>query len=205
MDMHPILRANAKDSDTVTPNGGTWLTGKLLAAMPVMSDPRFKKALIFMCAHDANGAMGIVINNEMTNVPISLLLSQLSVPTGDDFADFPVLQGGPVESARGLLLHSADVLKSESIVIDRDYAVTGTVESLREIVAGAGPHDKIFALGYAGWSAGQLEREINANAWLTVDADPDLVFRTPADQKWDRALRKLGIDPAFLAADAGHA
>jgi len=203
-DMHPSLRSTTKDSGA-TPQKGAWLTGKLLAAMPVMSDPRFKKSLIFMCAHDEKGAMGIVINNEMTHVPVSLLLSQLSVPTGDDFADFPVLQGGPVETARGLLLHSADVLKNESIVIDRDFAVTGTVEALRDIVSGAGPHEKIFALGYAGWTGGQLEKEINDNAWLVIDADMDLVFRTPAGEKWDKALHKLGIDPAFLTSEAGHA
>ena len=203
--MHPLIRTQSKDPGNLPKDGTSWLTGKLLAAMPVMSDPRFAKSLIFMCAHDAQGAMGIVINNEMTHVPISLLLSQLSVPTGDDFADFPVLQGGPVETARGLLLHTSDVLKTESIIIAPDFAVTGTVDALRDIVAGAGPHEKIFALGYAGWSGGQLEKEINQNAWLVIDADPELVFRPPAGEKWDKALRKLGIDPAFLAASAGHA
>jgi putative transcriptional regulator len=200
--MHPILRATPKDKP---PASGSWLTGKLLAAMPVMSDPRFRKSLIFLCAHDANGAMGIAINSEMTHVPVSLLLSQLSVPTGDDFADFPVLQGGPVETARGLLLHTSDVVKSESIIIDRDYAVTGTVEALREIVGGSGPTDKLFALGYAGWTAGQLEHEIAENAWLIIDADPELVFRTEANQKWEKAIRKLGIDPYQLASGPGHA
>lgn len=181
------------------------MTGKLLAAMPAMGDPRFHKSVIFMCAHDGKGAMGIVINNEMSNLPLSLLLNQLSLNVSDDFDDFPVLQGGPVETARGLLLHTSDVLKSESIRIDRDFAVTGTIEALREIVSGEGPGDKLFALGYAGWGAGQLEAEIADNAWLVIDADPELVFRTPAAQKWTAALKKLGVDPAFLSETAGRA
>jgi putative transcriptional regulator len=202
--MHHTLRRTTPD-ESGRDAGSRFLTGKLLAAMPSMSDPRFAKALIFLCAHDANGAMGIAINNELTNIPLSLLLSQLSLPTADDFEDFPVLQGGPVETARGLLLHSSDVLKTESIRIDRDFAVTGTIEALREIVAGVGPHDKLFALGYAGWGPGQLEAEIADNAWLVIDSDPDLVFRTPPSIKWEKAIRKLGVDPAFLAGSAGHA
>lgn len=201
--MHPILRASASGAENTA--GGTFLTGKLLAAMPAMGDPRFHRSVIFMCAHDDMGAMGIVINNEMTNVPLSLLLSQLSMPVADDFNDFPVLQGGPVDTARGLLLHTSDVLKTESIRIDTDFAVTGTVEALREIVDGVGPDKKLFALGYAGWGAGQLEAEIAGNAWLVVDSDPDLVFRTPANDKWTAALKKLGVDPAFLSGDAGRA
>lgn len=201
--MHPILRASAPHDGSTAP--GDFLTGKLLLAMPTMGDPRFHKSVIFMCAHDAKGAMGIVINNEMTSVPLSLLLSQLSLSVDENFDDFPVLQGGPVETARGLLLHTADVVKTESIRIDTRFAVTGTIEALRDIVAGAGPVDKLFALGYAGWGAGQLEAEIADNAWLVVDADPELVFRTPADQKWTAALKKLGVDPAFLTASAGRA
>ncbi|MCB1538950.1 MAG: YqgE/AlgH family protein [Rhodospirillales bacterium] len=201
--MQPILPSSGTPADAKPAR--TFLAGKLLLAMPAMGDPRFERAVIFVCAHDAAGAMGIVINNEMSHVPLSLLLAQLSLPTGEAFEDFPVLQGGPVETARGLLLHSSDVMKSESIRIDRDFAVTGTIEALREIVSGAGPSDKLFALGYAGWSAGQLEQEIAANAWLVVDADPELVFRTPAARKWEKALRKLGIDPGLLSGAAGHA
>jgi len=201
--MHPILRASA-DSEGKS-NASAFLSGKLLIAMPTMGDQRFHRSVIFLCAHDAHGAMGIVINNEMSNVPLSLLLSQLSLKVGDDFADFPVLQGGPVETARGLLLHTSDVLKTESIRIDTDFAVTGTIEALREIVSGTGPADKLFALGYAGWGAGQLEAELADNAWLVVDADPELVFRAPAGEKWTLALKKLGVDPAFLTMTAGTA
>ncbi|HEY8964079.1 MAG TPA: YqgE/AlgH family protein [Alphaproteobacteria bacterium] len=185
--------------------GNQFLVGKLLLAMPQMGDPRFKKSVIFICAHDAKGAMGIAINQELDHMPLSLLLAQLSLQTGEDFDDFPVLQGGPVETARGLLLHTADVLKSDSIRIGDSYAVTGTIEALKEIVAGAGPADKLFALGYAGWGGGQLEAELADNAWLIVDADPDLVFRVPADEKWDRAYAKLGVNPGLLNFAAGHA
>ncbi|NBX66846.1 MAG: DUF179 domain-containing protein [Proteobacteria bacterium] len=183
----------------------TWLGGKLLIAGPDMSDPRFRKSVVFLCAHDAGGAMGIVINHELPDVPLSLLLTQLSMKPADGFADFPVLQGGPVETARGLLLHSGDFCKSESIRIDASFIVTGTIEALREIVSGTGPADKLFALGYAGWGPDQLEGEIAQNAWHVVDADPDLVFHTPAALKWEKALKKLGVDPAFLATTAGRA
>lgn len=185
--------------------GGHWLTGKLLMAMPAMSDPRFHKAVIFLCAHDKGGAMGIVINHEMAHVNVSLLLSQLSIEAGSGFGDFPVLQGGPVETMRGFLLHSSDVLKAESIPIQNEFAITGTVEVLRDIMNGEGPRDKLFALGYAGWGPGQLETEIQSNAWLTVEADNDLVFRTPNAQKWEKALAKLGINPAMLSDVAGRA
>lgn len=203
--MHHGPRAASGQS----PEGGktaerTWLHGKLLVAMPSMQDPRFRKSVIFLCAHDIGGAMGIVINQELAGVPLSLLLAQLSV-TSEGFDSFPVLHGGPVDTARGLLLHTSDVMKSESIRIDRDFAVTGTIEALRDIVAGDGPIDKLFALGYAGWGPEQLETEISENSWLVADADPELVFRTSAHLKWDRALKKMGIDPAFLAASAGHA
>lgn len=202
--MHPILRATGKASGEEK-SAQQWLTGKLLLAMPAMADPRFRRAVIFVCAHDAAGAMGIAINNEMANLPLSLLLSQLSLDPPESFADFPVLHGGPVDTARGLLLHSSDVLKTDSIRIDGDFAVTGTIEALRDIVKGSGPSDKLFALGYAGWGAGQLEAEIADNAWLIVDSDLELVFHTPAGEKWTAALKKLGVDPAFLTASAGRA
>lgn len=200
------MRANLpKDEagpDTTAPMA---LVGKLLVAMPGLSDPRFHHAVIFICAHDTGGAMGIAINNEMAHLPLSMLLAQLALEPGADFDDFPVLQGGPVETARGLLLHSSDVLKQGSIRIDDAFAVTGTIEALREIVAGEGPADKLFALGYAGWSPGQLEAEIADNAWLLIEPDAELVFRTSAAEKWEKALKKIGVDPAFLAAGAGHA
>lgn len=203
--MHPSLKSVARKGTRQDISDRTWLGGKLLVAAPDMPDPRFKKTVIFMCAHDTGGAMGIVINHEMPDVPLSLLLSQLSLKPDEGFADFPVLQGGPVETARGLLLHSGDFQKSESIRIDTDFIVTGTVEALKDIVAGQGPADKLFALGYAGWSAGQLEAELAQGGWLVVDADPDIVFHTAAHLKWERALNKMGIQPAFLTTTAGHA
>ncbi|MBU6235358.1 MAG: YqgE/AlgH family protein [Alphaproteobacteria bacterium] len=203
--MHPSLKSAALGGQENGTPDRTWLAGSLLIATPTMSDPRFKKSVIFMCAHDAAGAMGIVINHELPDVPLSLLLTQLAVKPSENFADFPVLQGGPVETARGLLLHTDDFCKSDSIRIDNRFVVTGTIEALREMVVGEGPADKLFALGYAGWGPEQLEGELAQDAWLVVDADPELVFRTPANQKWEKALKKLGVDPAFLAASAGRA
>jgi putative transcriptional regulator len=183
----------------------TWLNGKLLLATPTMNDPRFEKAVIFICAHDHGGAMGIMINHERPDIVLSELLAQFSCSLPPDCSDFPVFQGGPVETARGLLLHSSGILHSQSIRIDDQFAVTGTIDALRDIISGTPSHYILFALGYAGWSPHQLENELAQNAWLVVDADFDLVFKTPADAKWHKALKKLGVDPNFLASTAGHA
>lgn len=186
-----------------------YLTGKLLLAMPNMNDMRFHNAVIFMCAHDENGAMGIVINHEMPDIEFTDLASQIKVESdikvNFENLDLPVMCGGPVESARGFLLHSSDFTRKDTMKVNRSYGVTGTVEALKEIACGGGPEDVIFALGYAGWDAGQLESEIQRNSWLIVDPDPELVFTGDPDDKWDRALAKLGINPAMFSGMAGTA
>lgn len=181
------------------------LSGKLLLAMPGMADTRFTKRVIFVCAHDPGGAMGLVINAVLPHISMGALLEQLEVTGGQNFADVPVLEGGPVDKGRGFLLHSTEALRQETIRIDNDFAVTGTIDALRDMVSGNGPAEKIFALGYAGWGAGQLEAEIADNAWLIADADADLVFKTPLEDKWQAAMQKTGIDPRFLVGVAGHA
>lgn len=186
-----------------------YLVGKLLIAMPNMGDPRFHKAVIFMCAHDKNGAMGLVINHTLPGLEFENLLEQLGI-TSDieiklDALSLPVMSGGPVEAARGFLLHSNDFEQNDTVKIDDAYYVTGTIDALKAVAEGDGPDQALFILGYAGWSSGQLDQEIQQNAWLVVDPDPDIIFKTVPDEKWTMAAKKLGIDPAMLSGDAGRA
>lgn len=181
-----------------------YLTGRLLLAMPQMGDPRFHRAVIFMCAHDENGAMGLVVNNAIPGVDLSELLTQLNIDRQPRTPAAPVMNGGPVETARGFVLHSTDFAQAETVRIGTDIGVTGTIEALKAIAAGDGPQKMLFMLGYAGWGAGQLDKELQDNAWLVTDADADLLFGEAGD-KWDRAVRRIGIDPVMLSGDAGHA
>ncbi len=184
-----------------------WLAGRVLVAMPGMEDPRFHRAVIFVCAHDANGAMGLVLNRVLPGLDLGSLLNQLHI--GDAAAPPPsvqtVLGGGPVEEARGFILHSQDYSQKDTVRVGRDFGVTGTVDALRAIAEGRGPKDMLFILGYAGWTAGQLEQELQENAWLVADADPGLIFYTDPDHKWEAAIRRLGVDPAMLSGAAGRA
>ncbi|MGH1403900.1 MAG: YqgE/AlgH family protein [Alphaproteobacteria bacterium] len=186
-----------------------YLKGKLLLAMPSMGDPRFERAVVFICAHDKNGAMGLVINQTMPNVAFSDLVKQLKLES-DIKVDFeklnlPVMCGGPVESARGFLLHSSEFTRHDTMNVDSSFGVTGTVDALKDVACGNGPEDLLFILGYAGWTAGQLDTEIQQNAWLVIDAIPELIFAGTADEKWARAVETLGIDPSMLSTSAGRA
>lgn len=188
-------------------NNGNYLTGRLLLAMPAMGDPRFHKAVIYVCAHDENGAMGLVINHTLPGIDLSQLLEQLNIMAAEANAMVaaPVMSGGPVETARGFVLHSNDFRQADTIRIDDDFSVTGTIDALKAIANGQGPEQMLFILGYAGWSPGQLDAEIQQNAWLIADPDPDLIFRAAADEKWMRAVQKLGVDPGMLSGEAGRA
>jgi putative transcriptional regulator len=193
---------------------GGYLDGQLLIAMPIMSDKRFARSVIYMCAHSADGAMGLIINQRAAHISFRELLGQLSIPTGgagrDDkqpeLIDMDVHVGGPVETGRGFVLHSSDYMADEStLAIDDDVCLTATVDILRAIAGGSGPNRAMLALGYAGWRAGQLESEMAANGWLHCAADADLLFDRDLENKYGRALAKLGIDPSHLVSDAGHA
>jgi len=185
------------------------LTGKLLLAMPSMGDPRFHRAVIFICAHDEEGAMGLVVNHSMPGIEFNDLMGQLKLES-DIRVDFEklnldVMYGGPVETARGFLLHSSDFARDDTMVVNKSYGVTGTVDALKDIATGQKPENLMFILGYAGWEAGQLDEEIQNNAWLVVDPDPELVFGGNPEGKWTQAINKLGIDPAMLSGVAGRA
>ena len=178
--------------------------GRLLVAMPGMPDPRFAKTLIYMCAHNPEGAMGLVINRTLETLNFGGLLAQLGIEAIHG-SDRPVYFGGPVETGRGFVLHSCDYERDGTLVVNERVALTATVDILRAIAAGDGPRRHLLALGYAGWGPGQLDGEIRANGWLHVDADDHLIFDDDHDDKWERAMAKIGIDPRMLSEDAGHA
>ena len=182
-----------------------YLPGQLLIAMPSMTDPRFEKTVIYMCAHNSDGAMGLVINRAIDSLTFPELLEQLEIDSGSGGDQIRVLFGGPVEQARGFVLHSSDYLQDASLVVDDNVVLTATIDILRAIADGTGPNNCLLALGYAGWGAGQLDSEIKSNGWLCVDADEDLVFGCDLDEKWQRAMTKIGIDPHMLSDSAGHA
>ena len=181
------------------------LTGKLLIAMPSMGDPRFEQSVIVICDHSAEGAMGIIVNKPSQEVSFSELISDLGIEDDTD-VEMPIHFGGPVELGRGFVLHSDDYAgQISSLEIPAGFALTATLDILRDIAKQAGPSKAILALGYSGWGPGQLEDEIKRNGWLTSDASLDLVFSSDDDGKWGDAIKALGIDVLTLSSTAGHA
>lgn len=190
-----------------------YLDGQMLIAMPVMEDERFQRSLIYVCAHSSEGAMGIIVNRPAGSIDFPGLLMQLDIikkgeriMLPEDAEAMKVLRGGPVETGRGFVLHSSDFfIKDSTLPIDDEISLTATLDILKAIATGAGPKRAILALGYAGWAPGQLENEIQHNGWLHCPADSDLVFGQDIDGKYERALKKIGIDLAMLSNEAGHA
>lgn len=182
-----------------------YLTGQLLVAMPQMRDPRFARSVIYMCAHNADGAMGLVVNRRVGSITFDDLLQQLGLGPNRRNDDIRIHFGGPVEQGRGFVLHSADYQQSGTMRVDDGVALTATLDILKEMAAGGGPRRTLLALGYAGWGPGQLDAEIQANGWLQVPADEGLVFDEDVDNKWERAIGKIGVDFSMLSGDAGHA
>jgi putative transcriptional regulator len=193
--------------------GRGYLDGQMLIAMPTMRDERFARSLIYVCAHSSEGAMGIVVNQPAPNIRFSELLVQLEVIPAAELIQLPprasvikVLKGGPVETGRGFVLHSADFsIENSTLPIDDGICLTATLDILKAIARGKGPQSAVLALGYAGWAPGQLESEIQENGWLHCSADPELIFGSDIDGKYSKALRKIGIDPGKLSSEAGHA
>jgi putative transcriptional regulator len=187
------------------PADGSSLTGMLLVAMPQMSDERFARSVVYVCAHSPEGAMGLVVNRLVEKLTFPSLIEQLGLdpPVHEDHT--PVHFGGPVEGSRGFVLHSADYIQESTLVIDGNIALTATIDVLRAIAGGHGPRRRVLALGYAGWAPGQLDAEIQANGWLVAPADEEILFGGDNDRKWRLALHRIGIDPSLLSTDAGHA
>ena len=193
--------------------GRGYLDGQMLIAMPAMNDERFVRAVIYVCAHSTEGAMGIIVNHPASNIKFPDLLVQLEVIPAAERIQLPtraedvkVLKGGPVETGRGFVLHSADFfIENSTLPIDEGICLTATLDILKAIARGNGPESAILALGYAGWAPGQLEQEIQQNGWLHCAADIELIFGQETDTKYEKALRKIGIDPGMLSSEAGHA
>ncbi len=190
---------------TDTDDDTDYLSGQLLIAMPGMPDPRFAKSVIYLCAHNSEGAMGLVVNRPMNTISFPDLLEQLEIDTPESADQIKILSGGPVEAARGFVLHSCDYLQEATMRVNADVGLTATIDILRAIATGDGPEKSLLALGYAGWGAGQLDLEIKENGWLNVEADDDLLFEENLDAKWQGAMEKIGIDPRMLSDEAGHA
>src|SRR5215510_5133014 len=197
--MRPVRKSSDKP-------GRGYLDGQMLIAMPSMRDERFTRSLIYVCAHSSEGAMGIVVNQPAANINFPDLLVQLEVIPATDLIQLPrragtvkVLRGGPVETGRGFVLHSADFfIENSTLPIDDGICLTATLDILKAIARGKGPESAVLALGYAGWAPGELETQIQENGWLHCPADSDLIFGTDNDGKYAKALRKLGIDLGML-------
>jgi putative transcriptional regulator len=192
--------ARAKDK-----SAAGYLVGQFLAAMPAMADPRFERTVIYMCAHSAEGAMGLIINKPMKDLKVPDILSQLGITISGKCDLIHVHRGGPVETARGFVLHSADYDREGTLKVNSEICLSATTEILRAIASGQGPRRSLMALGYAGWGQGQLDGEIKQNAWLSVPADEDLLFSPESELKWERVLAKIGVSPHLLSGTAGHA
>jgi len=170
-----------------------------------MEDPRFSRAVICLCAHSGDGAMGIVLNKPLQGLSFDDLLRQLNLDPVPPQRRIRLMSGGPVENGRGFVLHTADWETEGSLKFEPGVALTASVDILKAIAGGGGPREGLLALGYAGWGPGQLENEIHQNAWLSVPADESLLFAGQPETLWSRALAKLHVDPALLSGVAGHA
>jgi putative transcriptional regulator len=181
-----------------------YLSGQFLLAMPGMGDPRFDRAVIAMCVHDADSALGLIVNSVRRDIDARGLLEQLDVEPGD-MPPAPVFAGGPVEPGRGFVVHSPEYEGQSTLSVGGRWALTATLDILRDIAAGKGPAQWLIALGYTGWGAGQLDAEMTRHGWFPVPGSTDLLFSTPVDTRWNEAFAGAGIDASLLSASAGHA
>jgi putative transcriptional regulator len=192
----PFIEALAQDG---------FLTGQMLIAMPALQDPRFAQTVIYLCAHTADGAMGLVLNRPIVKPSFGDLLSQLNLSPVPPVRQIRLFAGGPVENGRGFVLHTSDWTGDGSLRVGDAMALTASLDVLKTIAEGGGPRECLLALGYAGWGPGQLDQEIQQNSWLSVTPDEPLLFDGDHGTKWRRAFAKLRIDPLLLSETAGHA
>jgi putative transcriptional regulator len=182
------------------------LTGKLLIAKPGLEDHRFSKSVVYICAHNQKGAMGIVVNRLYGSMNLSSLLDQLNIPSLHVQNDLPVFFGGPMESARGFVLHSSETNYEGTLHIDDSFSMTATVDILKALGSGKGPHRNLLALGHAGWGNGELDKEIAEGGWLITNPTPDLIFDMELDTKWVRSFKTLGAsDISMISHFSGKA
>jgi len=182
-----------------------FLTNQFLVAMPTLEDPNFRESVTFICEHNSKGALGIIINRPM-NVVLDDILKQLSLSARDAATSAtPVYNGGPVQPERGFVIHEPLGNWESTLKVGESLGVTTSRDVLAALAQGSGPQRAFVALGYAGWSAGQLEEELKSNSWLSAPADTRIIFETPVEQRWQAAAKLIGVDLALLSGDAGHA
>ena len=186
-------------------NKPEYLSGQFLIAMPGMPDFRFQKTVIYMCIHSEEGAMGMIINRPFNRAALTTLLKQLDINAEEISSEVNILSGGPVEADRGFVLHTNEYAHESTVKIDSKVSLTATVDVLGEIGSGKGPNKCLVVLGYSGWGAGQLDNEIKGNGWLHVEGDADLLFNGNPNEKWEQAMRRIGVDPLMLSGDLGNA
>lgn len=182
-----------------------YLTGQLLVATPVLNSGCFQKSVVYIFKHNDEGAMGLIVNQSLELINYSALLESMEIPSDAPDRELPVYFGGPVERARGFVLHSNDYQRDFTLARHGELAVTASSGILTDIMNDRGPSDAILCVGYAGWTAGQLETEIEQNSWITVPATHQLVFGTDDELKWATASKSLGVDMAFFSTTVGHA
>ncbi len=202
MNISKSIDMNPSDS-----NKGEFFKNKILISTSTIKGDVFEHSIVYVCEHNAFGAMGIIINRQLGKVEVKELIKQFKINSDikTKFLNTAVHFGGPVDTNRGFILHSTDYICEDTKIIKGEVALTGTMDILTKIADGTGPEKSFFALGYAGWDAGQLEQEVYDNAWLLVDVDEDLLFSPKNENKWEKAMSKLGVDPTILSADVGHA
>lgn len=181
------------------------LTGQIIVSMPSLEDERFIKTVIYMCAHSSEGSMGIIINKKIDYDLYPDLLEQIGIDKPLNNKKLFIRYGGPVENGRGFVLHSDDLIRKETLNINRGIALTSTTEFFEDLSRGKGPKNSILALGYAGWGPGQLESEIIQNSWMPLSVDSNFLFDEEVSQKWKEAYKLIGIDPNNLSANSGNA
>ncbi len=189
---------------TSTPASGDNLRNHFLVAMPGLSDPLFANSITYICDHSPEGAMGLVVNRAL-DLHLKDVFEQMSLGYAEENGTAPILAGGPVNTQRGFVLHPTGGVWQSTIQITAEISLTASRDIIAAIASGQGPKDALFVLGYSGWGAGQLERELKDNSWLTVPADADILFHTPLEQRWHAAAMRLGIDMNLMPIHAGHA
>jgi putative transcriptional regulator len=210
----PLIMTGMQQADTSGLASASGLSSQLnlanhfLIAMPSMDDPIFGGTVVYICEHNDKGVLGVVINKP-TDMTMDVLFDRIDLKVddslGSNVVNEPIMFGGPVQDDRGFVLHSPSGRYSSSLAVTDDVAFTTSIDVLEAVANGTGPRRMLVSIGYAGWSPGQLEEEIARNGWLTVGADAHVLFDLPIDERYNAAIKLLGIDPLMLASEAGHA
>ena len=182
-----------------------FLEGQLLIATPAITDERFLKSVIFICSHDKNHAMGLVLNKINKDVNFKIFCDLMSINTINFNNNKNVRIGGPMDTNRGFVLHSSDHVLPDTKIINKSFGMTSSIDIIKEIASGKGPSSSIITVGYSGWFSGQLESELKENSWLTLPATPEIVFNTELNSVWELSLNELGIKPSQISSNFGNA